>query len=137
MQTMSFGSCNVTAAIFEFSGRLVVEADRSSDTLAFWAKYGQDASRAMGHYGLDDYQDRFFAFWVEDCFDPPVYVIRADSFESAYEIFCDEFSRLIEISESDLPDYDPETLNYSASGVPIDTEAVNGREIKLLSLVCS
>ncbi len=161
MKVMNVSDVQAIAAVFNFGGReLIVEADREAlDTLGFWDRYGHDCHRAMGHYGLDDYGS-FFVFYVEDCFDPPLYVIRADTFESAYEIFCDEFSRLIAIDDSDLSDYlheydcpnrgralteenheDPcscggERLNYSSSGVAIDTEAVQGSEITLLRVIC-
>lgn len=111
--------------------RYVVTAEHM-DTLAFWAKFGHDAKQIAGMYQDSSVWRGWFAFWVADCFDPPIYIIRGDSWESAYEAFCDEYSRLIAIDDASMADYDPETVNYSASGVAIDTDNVGGTEIRLL-----
>lgn len=137
MKTIAFGDVKALAAVFSFRGdrTLIVEAE-PAETIAFWDQYGHDAKRA-DHYGLDDWGNGFFAFWVENCFDPSIAIVRADSFETAYEIFCDEFADWIKIDDSDLADYDPETLNYNGSGVAIDTESVQGSEISLLRIIVS
>lgn len=136
VKTIAITDLAATAVVFS-TGRdgytYVVEAERS-ETLDFWKVYGHDAKRVEA-YGLDDYGKRFFAFYVADCFDPPVAIIRSDSFEDAYETFCDEFSQWMAISDEDLKDYDEETMNYSASGVAIDTEAVQGHEVQLLRVI--
>lgn len=55
------------------------------------AEYVRDTGCFFGAY--DDCGDgKFFAFWEEDCFDPPQYLICAKSFEDAYDIFLDEFA---------------------------------------------
>ena len=122
------------AVVFRFGSRELILTD-GLDTLAFWDRFGQEARQTTHCFNLDDYGDHFFAFWVEDCFAPPIAIIRATLFEDAYEIFCDEFSRWMAIDETDLHDYDRETLNYSASGVAIDTESVQGEEIELLRII--
>ena len=51
-----------------------------------------DTSILFGAY--DDGWPKHFAFWEEDCFDPPKYLICAKSFEDAYDIFLDEFASI-------------------------------------------
>ncbi len=165
MTTITLPDVEATAVVFSgFSrGRTYVVTADQIDTLAFWAKYGQDAQQisAKSAY-LSDYGKRFFAFYVADCFDPPIAIIRADSWESGYEIFCDEFSDWMKIDDSDLLDYVEcdscqdkgknltlnsigqecrkdgclghyyPTCNMSSSGVDIDTEAAQGHVITLL-----
>jgi hypothetical protein len=76
----------------------------------------------------------WFAFWEEDCHAPPVYILRADSFESAYEVFCEEFVHPLD--EDTLKDYertpegDYEGLTLTSRGW-ISTESIQGHEIEL------
>lgn len=88
-------------------------------------------------YGSTDYASPWFAFWQEDCMDPPIWIVRASSFEAAYEDFCDEIEP---IDQASLPDYLTATGEYEGSincdGEPIDTESVNGCEIKLIQVTC-
>jgi hypothetical protein len=85
-------------------------------------------------YGCADSDSPWFAFWQGDCMDPPVWIVRATSFEAAYGDFCDEIQP---IDQASLPDY----LNaageyeghYNSRGEPIDTESINGCEIELIS----
>lgn len=76
--------------------------------------------------------DVWVAFYIEDCFDPPVYILRASSWEEAYEEFIDWQVDQLKIEEPDLNDYDAESLTYSSNGVPVDTEGVRGKEVKLI-----
>jgi hypothetical protein len=136
-KTISMADVDARAIVFTFGSAdrlLVVEAEPETDLLKFWDRYGHEAKRA-DHANFADY-GRFFAFWVADCFDPPIAIVRADSWENAYEIFLDEFERWIKIDEPDLGDYDEETLTYNSNGTPIDSEAVNGQEIKLVRIDC-
>ena len=88
-----------------------------------------------------DYADQWFAFWEEDCMSPPIYVVRAESFEQAYEDFCNEVVSRFPLSESDLTDYtkteegDYEGLTWTDRGW-ISTENVNGVEIRLVEVTC-
>ena len=70
-----------------------------------------------------------FCFYVADCFDPPLYVQFGDSWEDAYESFCDNEPSL-EIPESDFADYglpgDDATCQFTSDGRPIDTDNVQG-----------
>lgn len=51
------------------------------------------------------------AFWIEDCMDPPIYIVQGESWESCYEDFVDFASEHlgIRIEERDLPNYLDET----------------------------
>lgn len=78
---------------------------------------------------------QWFAFWIADCFDPPLYIVQHRSFEAAYEEFCDWQAEQLRIDESDVAERETDgTLSYSGSGVPIDTEAVQGEEVQLVAL---
>ncbi len=87
-------------------------------------------------YFIQDTDGKWFVFYVEDSFDPPLFLIRARSWEDAYETFCDEFSDHMKIEDADLKDYDEDRLHYSASGVPIDDEAAQGHEVTLDTIIC-
>ena len=76
--------------------------------------------------------DVWVAFYIEDCFDPPVYIVRASSWEEAYEGFIDWQVDQLKIEEPDLKDYDEESLHYSSNGVPVGTEGVRGKEVWLI-----
>jgi hypothetical protein len=123
-----------TALIFDWNGRKVVLDAENLGTLAFWDKHGQDCHHVTHHANVDDYGKGWFVFYVEDCFAPPLAIIRADSFETAYEIFCDEFERWIRVDETDAADYPEDERNYNGNGTHIDTESVQGAEIRLVSV---
>lgn len=93
-------------------------------------------SRVYDDTGSDG---QWFGMYEEDCADPPIYLIRADSFESAYEVFCEEFaSTLDEITLSDYertPDGDFEGLTLTSRGW-ISTEAIMGYEVDLKEVTC-
>lgn len=80
-------------------------------------------------YGGADSGSPWFAFWVEDCAFPNVWLVRAESFESAYENFCDTLPAL---NPSEVEDED--ACSRNSEGDPIDTEAVQGCGVELVSL---
>lgn len=78
-----------------------------------YASKGANVQRVNDVYFQDTWdKSKWFIFYVADCFCPPLYLIRANSWEDAYEAFCDEFSDAI------------------------DTEAVQGFEVKLSRVYC-
>lgn len=84
----------------------------------------------------DDMSTEFFVFYQEDCFDPPLYLVQADSWEDAVDLFNDE---VIEpIAEEDLNDYmnDEGVLecSFNSNAEPIDDLSVRGYKVKLISL---
>ena len=54
----------------------------------------------QGYYSDDD-NGEWYLFASVDCFDPPMFAIQADSWETAYEIFLDEFADEVDISDAD------------------------------------
>lgn len=81
---------------------------------------------------------RWFAFWICDCFDPSIYTIQHDSFEAAYEEFCDwQVDQLKAEDVIDPANHDWDRQSYSSNGVPIDTEAVQGCECHLVRIECA
>jgi len=66
---------------------------------------------------------RLFVATIADCAFPLQYFIIADTWEEAYETACDELEHL-RISDTDLPDYEEDSLNYTSDGKPIDTECL-------------
>lgn len=84
----------------------------------------------------------WFAFWEEDCAWPAIHVVRAESWEQAYEDFCDS---LPDVPESDLEGVDgyligdensnlPDGYSFTSDGRIVYTENVNGREIELVEV---
>lgn len=94
------------------------------------------ASRTQHHY-IDDPDGDWFWFANVDCFDPPFAIIRARSFESAYECFCCEFERWIAVSEVDAADYPEDERHYNDNGTHIDVSSVQGFPLTLLSVHCA
>jgi hypothetical protein len=92
-----------------------------------------DIKRTSEHY-IDDPEGRWFAFYNVDCFDPPFAIIRARSFETAYEIFCDEFERWLAVDATAAVDYPEDDRNYNGNGTHIDTDNVHGHELFLVSV---
>lgn len=110
------------------------------------SQWEPDVYRASGMYDESGFATgRWFVFYHEDCFQPSVYVIRAESFETAYEVFIEEFGAkacgVIEPNEN-VSNYGDGTtvdsllnsgvLTWTANGI-IDTEAIKGEEITLVS----
>lgn len=113
------------------TGDIVQEPDESilpHDTGCFFGAY-------------DDGWPKHFAFWEEDCFDPPQYLICAESFEDACDIFLEEFGTKVDLSDSD---YDTEEkveeainngeITYTGGGTLVHSGSVNGRELKLVKI---
>lgn len=86
------------------------------------------------HFYIDDTDGEWFACYNVDCFDPPMAVIRARSFESAYEVFCDEFADWLRVDEADADDYPEEERNYNGNGVHINTDNVQIYPMRLIAV---
>ena len=96
-------------------------------------RYGDKLCDCLDSYTAGD-GERFFVFTPGGCFQPPTYLICADSFEDAYATFCCDFEALVAVDEIDAGDYPEEYRQYNDSGSHIDTESTHGWEVKLLSL---
>lgn len=77
----------------------------------------------------------WFAFWEADCMSPPISVVRAESFERAYEDFCDTLpaADMSDFSESERYNV-PDGYTIASDGRYVHTENVNGCEIELISV---
>jgi hypothetical protein len=104
------------------------------ETLERYSKY--DVKRTT-HYYIDDTDGQWFACYNVDCFDPPMAIVRARSFESAYEVFCDEFERWLKVNDTDAADYPEDDRQYNGSGTHIDTDNVQIRPLESLTIVVS
>lgn len=113
--------------------RYVVSAEETAAVERYKLFPNLDTESAK--YYCEDTEGEFYLFCNCDCAFPPVAIIRADSWEQAYETFCDEFSRWMAIDETDIADYEEDSLNYSASGVAIDTDSVQGFEVILTEVI--
>ena len=61
--------------------------------------------------------------YVADCAFPPMYAVPADSYEEAFSKITDD-TEICNIPDVDLKDYNPEDIQYSDSGTPIETDAL-------------
>lgn len=77
-------------------------------------------------------EDGWFILYIADCYSPAMYAINAQSFEDAYEEFIDLKTDQLKIEDGDMADYDQDSLNYNSSGVPVDTESVQGFDARLV-----
>lgn len=94
-------------------------------------------------YGGTDYASPWFAFWEADCMSPAISIVRAESWEAAYEDFLDT---LPDADPSDWSDEEkataedpdngnlPSGYSFSGNGRIIFTENVNGCEITLIEV---
>ena len=83
-----------------------------------------------------DYEDYpFFAFWVEDCMDPSIVIIRARDFEDAFETFCEHQAELGHYLVKDDEEVDEESTpcEWTDKGM-VKTELFQGEKIELISL---
>lgn len=100
--------------------------------------------RVGGPYRISDYVesdgDKWFLFWVVDCYFPLADLVRGSSFEDAYETYLDWAAdkRHIAIDEADLKDYLDKNGDYQGSmtsnGVPVETDNIQGREVSLAEI---
>ncbi len=120
----------------------------AEDYIAFISRFPKHSVKRTNEVYIDDEDGEWFACYVVDCFDPPFAVIRARSFESAYEIFCDEFSQWMAVDATSEEDYHTAEcnavgheecncdINYNSSGVHIDTDNVQIHPLQLVSVSC-
>jgi hypothetical protein len=110
-------------------------ATTQEDTLSTMLRHPHHQIKRTTEHYIDDTSGKWFYFANVDCFDPPIAIIRARSFESAYEVFCDEFERWMVVDEPDAKDYPEDERNYNSNGTHIDASGVQGYELKLLSIL--
>jgi hypothetical protein len=104
------------------------------DYLATLQRFPAFQIKRTSEYYIDDTNGAWFAFYNVDCFDPPMAIIRARTFEDAYEVFCDEFEDWIKVEDADAGDYPEDDRTYNGNGTHIDTDNVRGHELWLLTV---
>ena len=133
---------NVRAKAIIFSGehgcRYVVTAEEMP-WQEFHDKYdiptGPRAVRATG-VNMDGTEEHFFLCAVSDCFDPPVWIVRADTASMAEEMFADEEKCPALIGDANTADYDEDSehLHYNSDGKLYDTESIVIIEVKMVAI---
>jgi hypothetical protein len=103
-----------------------------------WDTTGLCANEGTKITSFEDggFGDRWFIFFVEDCFMPSLHLIKDESFESAYEVFCDqEGKRGHYVVKDDDPDYTDKQkaeMWVDNNGNRLVTEAIQGFEVDFL-----
>jgi hypothetical protein len=96
-----------------------------------WPNDDHDVHWVCGVKQTSTSSGNWFIFFINDCFDPPMYAINGNSFEDAYEEFIDWKEAELRIDDADLADYGGD-VHYSPNGVPVDTESIQGFDVKLV-----
>lgn len=149
-KSFTLAEIKIKAALFrdifdhKNQGAVYVAGLEDMDYLEFIKKY-PSGKRAVHHRGLDDgYLKHFYMVFVQDCWDPPIVIIRADNEMDAEETWASEFD-WADVEEPDLKDYakgNPnageevqyESLMWSERGTYYDTQLVCVRELKLVGV---
>lgn len=134
-QTLNIDAVQARELVFaDKGGTLVLQADRNAETYSDFKDRYPNGVRACGHY-IDDSEGQWFGLTVADCYDPPIYVVRASSEADAFDAFCDEFETQIAVSDADAADYPEDAREYNNNGTHIDTSNVGVFPLKLTSIV--
>lgn len=139
MKTFDMGDVIATAAVFTFgpdsnSKSLLIVTREPMTHAERLDRFGHDAKGCVGVH-LDDSGSKFYAIWVEDCFDPPIAIVRADHEQDALDTFVDKLD-WAHVSEPDLADYTEDQLSYGPNGQPYDGESIGMLEVKLVRIEC-
>lgn len=74
---------------------------------------------------IDEYSSGgFFVCFLDDCYDPPMYLVRGDSWDDAYDNFMVDPKIESFIMLDDLTDLDPDSVTYNDNGTAVDSDAV-------------
>jgi hypothetical protein len=80
---------------------------------------------------MDDDEDKFFLVFVQDCFDPPLAIVRAETAGDAVDIFLDE----LPWGRMDSEDIDEDkNVSWSSQGHAYDGERINVQEVRLCAV---
>jgi hypothetical protein len=123
VETRMLGEIEAKSLLFEHEGRKYLWGEgETSDVVG---------PASLVDVNLDWGSGNFYLFAIADCAFPPLFVVQHSSFENAYEEFIDWKTDALKIDERDLPDYRDDFMTNS-NGVPVDTECVQGFEVKLI-----
>lgn len=130
---------NVKACVFVWNQSVAANAGNTlvvpHGNIAFdqFRKEYPDAKRCEG-LDFDQSYPRFFACYVEDCHDPLVLIVRADTGSEAEEAFVNA-KDWADIAEEDMKDYDFNQTMPTERGTWYETESVCIREVFLSSVL--
>ena len=104
----------------------------TEDYLSTLTRYPSHQIKRTSEYYIDDTEGPWFAFYNVDCFDPPMAIIRARTFEDAYAVFETEWERWMKVADADAADYPEDARTYNDNGTHVDTDNVQGHELTLI-----
>lgn len=142
--TFTMSDVEASAAVFRSplcDTHFYVVGREDMDFLEFMRRYNVgnvDCKRATG-VQLDNTGDKFFMCYLEDCFDPPIAIVRADNAQDAVEWFVEEcaWARLDpKDAQEREEEYGEDVVGYGPNGEPYDNEAMTVREICLARIEC-
>jgi hypothetical protein len=136
---MNIGTIDTARELVFTMGRddrfyILQSPELKEDYIEFITRYPKHDVKRTTEFYIDDTEGQWFACFNMDCFDPPFAVVRARSWESAYEVFCDEFERWLAVDESSTADYPEEDRNYNGNGTHIDTDNVQIHQLSLIQV---
>ena len=89
-------------------------------------KMRDDETRGYGPSYANDPKGAWWLAWVEDCFDPPIYAFREDSWENAYDLaagaLCPEYEPKPDESPEDSRSW---LIEGAACPHGVDTETLH------------
>ncbi len=140
---MQLGTINILHAVFQSptvpNRRYVVGAEHM-DTLAFLNAFNNGPAQHQKATGVNmDGEGKFFLCYVEDCFDPPVAIVRGENAADAEERFVDE-CEWAQVSDDDMDaeredaDNDSTGYSYTGNGTRYDGETIKVYEVRCLSI---
>jgi hypothetical protein len=118
------------------------------DFLEWLNKYDSSKYKQATGVNLGEDFPNFYMVYVEDCFDPPVAIVRGESAEDALDTFIDELT-WAHMSDEDVEeaiqdhaekgksasmDDPPDWVTYSSGGQAYNSESLMIRDIKLYSV---
>lgn len=133
---MNIGEIEAHAVKFGWNSKgnaEIVVPSKNLEFFKFREEFGSDVKQCEG-LEFDGSGKMWFAVYVEDCFDPPICIVRADNASEAEEIFVNT-KNWADVSEPDLKDYSEDQLNATERGTMYDPESVSVREVFLSSIV--
>src|SRR3954468_7216820 len=139
MKTIDIGTVSAaTELVFTQANsdtRYILQSDKR-DYLETLQRFPHHSIKTTTEHYIDDTDGEWFACYNVDCFDPPMAIIRARSFETAYEVFCNEFEKWLAVDDISAADYPEDDRNYNDNGTHIDTDGVQLHPLTLVSVTC-
>lgn len=126
-------------ATFSFSSKAVITVTNGGRLFVFDPKEGP-VDMPYGVKRLSSFTDEetdgsLWCFFAEDCFDPSIHLVRAYTFEDAYEFFCQLQADIGHyLIQHDDPDYDEDAGHWTDDGRRVDTENFQGFGVELVSV---